>query len=300
MKNLLFVSLLSLISITPTKDPYKANWGTYDLHGAVKELKDKHAQILVNQRGKDTSFFVDDDIFFDRGGNVQKIIHHKDAILNAVESYQYDDKGRLKKIVKTGLDGGISETRTFNYTGGDETYTMLVAYKDSHPKQKIDVSNGRDVGYEAYDKNGVKKDWTTFTFDADGRLIEQVGYYNQKFQFKNTYQYTGKGNDNIRNNFSQDNKLISVRKDYYDSLGHIIHVVVNTANSQASKEDFFQYDSHGNEVSTRETSQITLFSATTKTEYVYDKHGNWVKNHGVATSGNDKSESLALREISYY
>jgi len=298
-KNILLAILFYLITICSAfaqqQNNPKYNLEAYGIHGPVKELKVKHGDIGP----RDTSFWQDDDIFFDHYGNVQKIIHHHDLGDVAVEICEYDNKNVLKKIVKTKRNDTICETRSYDYNDSDNSYIITAVYKGLPIFEKINVNRGQVAEAVVYNQGGSKESWTTYTYDQQGRVTEQASYHHQKLTLRTTYLYTGKGMDYL-SNFYYNEMLSLVEKHYYDSMGREVHIIKNNENGGLVSEDFIQYNDHGNQISKRTISMTSVINLTSTTQYIYDHRGNWLKDYSIGISPGQKSETLTLREITYY
>ena len=285
----LFFCVFAGISVTAQQ---KTSIASYALHGHVKAMRERSTDIAHG----DTSLIADDEVFFDQAGKVQRIIHHQPFNLS-FEDYQYDSNGRLQQLVQHSTSSKIFFTKTYSYTGDDSTYTIISTMPGGRVFEKENFDHGRELNFERYGADSSKSDWSIFSYDQLNRLISEVVFYHKKPSYHNLYQYTGNGKDNIDTFYDKDNKISFVEQRYYDKQGRIVHSLAHMGSGKFLVEKFITYDAHGNEINNREVNNF--MNLNWDTQYIYDKHGNWIKRHTQATLGKH-SETFVTREISYY
>jgi hypothetical protein len=292
MKNIFFFILLSIFTATLGTAQQKTSIASYALHAHVKALREKSTNIAHG----DTTLVVDDEVFFNRAGKVDRIVHHHPFNLLS-EDYQYDNNGRLQQIIQYSTNNKIYLTKTYNYVSNDSTYTITSTTSGGHVFERESYEQGKELSFERYGPDTSKSDWTSFSYDRFGRLISEVVFYHKKPSYQNIYNYAGSGKDNTDTFYDKDDKISFAEQRYYNKQGMIIHTLAHLPGGKFLVERFTTYDAHGNEINKREVDNIMNLSW--DMQYLYDNHGNWTKRHTQATTGKHY-ETTVTREIYYY
>jgi len=292
MKTLSFIIFFCVFFGISARSQQKIGIASYALHGHVKVLREKSSNIAHG----DTSLIVDDEVFFDHAGKVHRIVHHQPFNLSS-EDYLYDSNGRLQQVIEYTSNSKVFQTKAYNYTDDDSTYTITSTLPGGRVYERENFRSGNKLSFERYGVDSSKSDWSVYTYDQPGRLTSEVVFYHKKPSYHNLYSYNGSGKDNTDTFYDKDNKVSFVEQRYYDKQGRIVHTLAHMSGGRFLVEKFTTYDAHGNEINKREVDNI--MNLNWDTQYLYDKHGNWTKRHTQTTVGK-ASETLVIRAISYY
>jgi hypothetical protein len=221
--------------------------------------------------------------------------------LTTKATFQYDEKGNIIAAnyydLKTNLVFS-SDKRAYDNSGN-----MVEILHNNKAGEGI----GKDI-YKFDDKNHeIEKDnyWegklnrkVISTYDYKSMIVT-VSFYkgDGSFERKNHYKIDDKGNH--LEDYDWDGKLISKSRYEYDDKGKIIKEYseawdMNTTNAVI----IYKYDEQNNEIMRTITDLNTNIVSIVKTEYVYDKFGNWIKQ--VITWSWSDSRKTEKREIEYY
>lgn len=131
-------------------------------------------------------------------------------------NYQYDEGGRVAKVVQTNSTGQI-QTRTFTYDGAG----LLV--QESHPELDEDVTYGRydSIGNVGFRQLGAGSPFDlTYSYDRAGRLISvseaSTGRRLKEFYFNQLYQDESYKNVNVGGPALGNGKVFQAKRHHYD------------------------------------------------------------------------------------
>jgi len=186
----------------------------------------------------------------------------------------YDDRGNMVEIL--------------HYNNGPE-----VIQKDIY---KFDDKN-HEIEHDVYWKGNLDgKVISTYDYQS---MIVTVSYYkgDGSFDMKNHYRIDDKGNH--LEDYGWDGTLSAKSRYEYDAKGKIEKEYseaweMDTTNAMI----VFQYDEQNNEILRTITDLNTQTVSSVKTDYTYDKFGNWIKQ--VTTWSWSDSRKTEKREIEYY
>ena len=214
---------------------------------------------------------------YDEKGNLIKVNYY-DLKTNSVFSKDnrvYDDKGNMTEVIFYNRKGEVQGKDQYKY---DDKNNQI--QKDNYWKGEFNGKLTRTYNY----KNMIV---TEATFDK-----------NENLQTKWSYKIDEKGNH--IEEYDIDGNIISKSTIVYDDKGNIIK-----EHSQAWEMDTtnlvvdIQYDKYNNEVIRTITDLNNNNQVSTrKTEFVYDKYGNWTKM--VVTWSWLPNRQTSKREIEYY
>lgn len=186
----------------------------------------------------------------------------------------YDNRGNMVEITFFNSNGEIDGKYSY-------TYDSL-----NHETQKDTYWKGRFDG----------KVVTTYDYKS---MTVTVSFYNRDgiFERKNHYKIDDKGNQ--LENYDYEGTLTSKSRFEYNAMGKIIKQYceaweMDTTNSVI----VYKYDEQNNEILRTITDLNTNSVSSIKTEYTYDKFGNWIKM--VTTWSWLDSRKTDIREIEYY
>ncbi|RLD58844.1 MAG: hypothetical protein DRJ01_12085 [Bacteroidetes bacterium] len=214
---------------------------------------------------------------YDEKGNLIEVNYY-DLKTNSVFSKDnrvYDDKGNMTEVIFYNRKGEVQGKDQYKY---DDKNNQI--QKDNYWKGEFNGKLTRTYNY----KNMIV---TEATFDK-----------NENLQTKWSYKIDEKGNH--IEEYDIDGNIISKSTIVYDDKGNIIK-----EHSQAWEMDTtnlvvdIQYDKYNNEVIRTITDLNNNNQVSTrKTEFVYDKYGNWTKM--VVTWSWLPNRQTSKREIEYY
>lgn len=221
--------------------------------------------------------------------------------LTTKATFQYDEKGNMIAANYYDLRTNIvfsSDKRVYDERGN---MTEIIHYN------KAGEVIGKDI-YKFDDKNHeIEKDnyWngklngkviTTYDYKS---MIVTVSFYNGdgRFERKHHYKIDDKGNQ--LENYDWSGTLTSKSRFEYNEKGKITKEYseaweMDTTNAVI----IYKYDEHDNEIMRTITDVNTNSVSSVKTDYTYDKFGNWIKQ--VTTWSWSDSRKTEKREIEYY
>jgi len=221
--------------------------------------------------------------------------------LTTKATFQYDEKGNMIAAnyydLKTNLVFS-SDKRAYDNRGN-----MIEILHYNKAGEVI----GKDI-YKFDDKNHeIEKDnyWkgklngkVISTYDYKSMIVT-VSYYkgDGSFEHKNHYKIDDKGNH--LEDYDWAGTLISKSRYEYDDKGKIIKEYSEAWDMDTTNAVIiFKYDEQNNEIMRTITDLNNNNVSTRKTEYVYDKFGNWTKM--VVTWSWLPNRQTTKREIEYY
>ena len=225
---------------------------------------------------------------------------HKDT-LTSKAIFQYDEKGNL--IAANYYDLKTNSVFSSDKRGYDDRGNMVeILHYDKGQKviqkdiYKYDDKN-HEIEHDVYWKGKLDgKVISTYDYKS---LIVIVSYYkgDGSFERKNSYKIDDKGNH--LEDYGWDGTLFAKSRYEYDAKGKIIKEFsesweMDTTNAMI----IYKYDEQNNEVMRTITDLNTNAVSSVKTEYVYDKFGNWTKQ--VITWSWSDERQTSKREIEYY
>jgi len=224
----------------------------------------------------------------------------KDRLTTKV-TFQYDEKSNIIAAnyydLKTNLIFS-SDERAYDDRGN---MVELLHYN------KAGEVIGKDI-YKFDDKNHeIEKDnyWegklngkVVSTYDYKSMIVT-VSFYKGDGSFEHKNHYKIDDNGNHLEDYDWDGTLLSKSRYEYDNKGKILKEyseswVMDTTNAVI----VYEYDKQNNEIMRTITDLNTNIVSSLKTEYIYDKFGNWIKQ--VITRSWSDSRKTEKREIEYY
>ncbi|AFL96689.1 hypothetical protein ACQ1Q1_08150 [Ornithobacterium rhinotracheale] len=184
----------------------------------------------------------------------------------------FNEKGNCIEEVRYNSEGNIDRKSTLAYDEKENCIERVRYNAEGSIDEKMTLAyddKGNKIECVFYNSDDSIYSKSTYAYDEKGNCIEEVWYNSEdSIDVKSTYFYDEKGN--VRTVVWYDSEGSMTRKNIYDYEGNQIQV------------DY--YNSEGK------------FYRETYT-YEYDTHDNWIKK---ITYKNDKAESIAEREITYY
>ena len=220
-------------------------------------------------------------------------------------TYRYDKQGKAKVISRYGETGRLLYTDSVCY---DDMGNRLELHYHNHTKQGvkklIDLSDraiiryddrGHKVRDDEYDCRGKLLHNQQYKYDTAGHCVEQDYYWQDSLRTIYVYRYNAQGQCSEKEDFNISGKSRGKTVFMYDGKGlqvgkHVYH------NDSLLRRSVFTYDGHDNIVEWK-----TYFgrndSSTNKTEYEYDKNGNWIDQKAF---NKGKLGMHYIRKIKYY
>jgi hypothetical protein len=221
--------------------------------------------------------------------------------LTTKATFQYDEKGNI--IAAYYYDLKTNLVFSSDKRGYDDRGNMVEILHYNKAKEVI----GKDI-YKFDDKNyEIEKD-NYWEGKPNGKVISAYDYNSMivtvsfykgdgSFERKNHYKIDDKGNH--LEDYDWNGKLISKSRYEYDDRGKIIKEYSETWDMDTTNTVvIYKYDEQNNEILRTITDLNTNIVSSVKTEYVYDKFGNWIKK--VITWSWSDSRKTEQREIEYY
>lgn len=213
---------------------------------------------------------------YDRRGNVVAANYYdlKTNLVFSSDKRSYDDRGNMVEILH------------YNKAG-------VVIGKDIY---KFDDKNN-EIEKENY-WEGKLKGKVISTYDYKSMIVT-VSFYkgDGNFQRKNHFKIDDKGNH--LEDYDWEGTLTSKSRFEYNDEGTIAKQYSETWEMDTTNAlIIYKYDEHNNEFMRTITDINTNSVSSVKTEYTYDKFGNWIKK--VATWSWNDSRKTEMRKIEYY
>jgi hypothetical protein len=232
------------------------------------------------------------------------------------ESKTYSAEGNLLVWIEYGDDGQQSARRVSTHdTAGrwieTRIYNALNQLKSRTVNEYVAGANLRS-SCTVYFATGALDKKAVFLYDASGNLIRWDSYdADGTLNMMVQTTYDGMGNAVEECNYNGDGTLFSRRMTLYSSTGRVVHSTFHTYNKAGTIDSTLlrDYDERGNEVLLSATwaHPFSLLIPDSKTayEYLFDSHGNWIKQTGsewVTKFGTSYWEPRTVihRTITYY
>ena len=213
---------------------------------------------------------------YDEKGNMLSANHYdlKTNMVFSSDKRVYDDRGNMLEILHYNNAGEVISKDIYKY---DDKNNEIE--KDNYWKGKLNGKVISDYDYKS--------------------MIVTVSFYNGdgRFERKHHYKIDDKGNQ--LENYDWQGTLTSKSRFEYNDNGKVIKQYseaweMDTTNSVID----YKYDEWNNEIMRTITDLNTNSVSSIKTEYTYDKFGNWIKK--VTTWSCLDSRKTDRREIEYY
>lgn len=199
----------------------------------------------------------------------------KTDLVFSVDKRTYDTKGNMIEITFYDRAGKVLGTDIYKYD--DKNHEIE---KDNYWNGKL---NGKRITTYDYKKMIVKVNY----FEADGTIEEHSDLY--KIDDR----------ENRLEDYDSGGKLFSKATYVYDDKGNTIK-----KHSEAWEPEpynaivIYQYDEYNNEILRTITDLNENIVSSVKTEYVYDKFGNWIEQ--ITTWSWSATRKTNKRKIEYY
>ena len=147
-----------------------------------------------------------------------------------VIDYQYNQQGKLARIVKNDLDGNLIQERIFKYDGNVANIRVENAEGNlvSRIVNKYD-ENDNLIEYTEYTPEGEKIKRITYVFNEDNLKTDEIKYQKGNFIYHKLYKY------------DSDNNLVEIHTEQPKDKVHISKIFNYTEDGKLSKE--LWYDS---------------------------------------------------------
>lgn len=221
--------------------------------------------------------------------------------LTTKATFQYDEKGNM--IAANYYDLKTNQVFSSDKRTYDDRGNMIEILHYNKAREII----GKDI-YKFDDKNHeIEKD-NYWEGKLNGKVISNYDYKNMivtvsyykgdgSFEMKNHYKIDDKGNH--LEDYGWDGTLSAKSRYEYDAKGKIIKEYSETWEMDTTNAMIiYKYDEQSNEIMRTITDLNTNTVSSVKTEYNYDKFGNWIKQ--VITWSWNCSRKTERREIEYY
>lgn len=262
---------------------------------------------------------------YDVGGNIIELSVFKNDSLARKEVAQYDLKNKLLSYIVYGEDGSIEIERECKYdkVGNIIEEIYYNKYYYSHEKNAYNKQNKITLKI-VYDKNNQPDRKTVYSYNANNQLIKTVNSYSNSSEYNSStiIYYDLKGRtikeSLVYPNYSAWNKTINykytdmkgsyekeehstegIRKLIeavsYDEKGRIIE------KESAYRKETYKYDNDNiteemvsyYDYIKKDNSYQKVLNSVSKTVYIYDAKGNWIKKIESYNS-NEESSNLML------
>lgn len=147
-----------------------------------------------------------------------------------VIDYQYNDQGKLARIIKTDLDGNLIQKRIFSYEGNVARIRVLNA-KGKLLSRIVNRYDDHDnlIRYTEYNPEGKRIKRISYEFNQDNHKTDEVKYQKGNFIYHKTYKY------------NSNNNLVEIHKEQPKDEVHTSKIFEYTPDGRLSKE--LWYDS---------------------------------------------------------
>lgn len=262
------------------------------LLGAVRSVRSQMTDYIGRDlQGEGRAKQLDTATYDENGNEVERTIYDDYGFLVGKEIHTRGANGDLLDSVLSDPEGEVMERRVYTYDGGKAIQVV--------------TSDGKgNIGLKQVNSYG-----------ADGRLREET-YYNPKEAAGRTgYRYDEKGRiSEVAFYLANGSKAVAPigpclgahRVTYsYDGKGRPIKVVAYEPDGELKKSWQYSYNPKG---LIAEDIRESAWSRTTFAyTYVYDSHGNWIKQIATVNDqsklsqmGPDERKMMITREIAYY
>ncbi len=249
-------------------------------------------------------------------GLLAEITHH-DGSGAAVSKmvYEYDEEGRkikeaavkadnTREVLKTftyNADGGYIEEQTFDESFFKEDVGIIYGIEGTESSYVVNGTHSIKVVRDAeskprealfYDIGGVLLNRIVFTYDGEGKLIEETQHAGDVFPFGqcnvNAPAADITAAEEPQRHVPTEEELAEIAKMFapgtpllkqvykYDERGRLIESAMMFADTLADKRDFV-YDAAGHKVEEAYYDEDGSLRSTAIFTREYDAHGNWTK-----------------------
>ena len=155
-----------------------------------------------------------------------------------VINYQYNDEGKLTKIIKKDQDGNLVERRLFSYEANNAKIRVL------DPQDQLTLrivnkydDNGNHTEYLEFNTEGKRIKKISYKFDGNNNKVEEIKYQKGNFIYRKEFEYNG------------SNQLVEIKKEQPKGEIHISKIFEYNSNGHLSKEMW--YDSRADDYSSK-------------------------------------------------
>lgn len=278
-----------------------------DLNGPVKSLRVRKYRI---SRNRNTGEIVKYGLSkadprnlayqFNEQGNIsEKISYTSDDEISRRWTYTYDGKkGQVIEKVHESTDGDPLFKRVDSYDkNGNKTEHLSYAQGEKEPYKetfKYD-RNGNIIEKTEYVNNGPLQ--TLYSYDDQGRLIEKSQRMADNPMMTEIFQYDEAGN--LASSRQEEGRTVHAQyvfeKKYKDEK-ETERMVYKDGERQS--RFVYRYNDQGHRTEYQEYDTDNRLVSAEKTDYEYDRNGNWVKKIPEDRQGAPKY--LLEREIEYF
>lgn len=297
------------------KPPRHSSMTHFRSDGQISEVEYQHPDGSISRSTRD----------YDDAGRATESRNRTNNGPETKDLYQYDNSGRLIRVVAVDQLGAQSDAATYSYDdSGRKTAKLFLS---------IDLDNGSMAFSASSDGDSQQSDETiwydikhrflrrvTFTRDSSGKLLKEDIHLDES-SFGGFGQASPEEREALMAAMTKllgADRVMASTSYVYDNLGRTIERRIQIA-SLGDDRTTYQYDDHGNpveevrvntqrEMQSDESGNSHLINETSQTnrihyDYQYDAYGNWTER--IVSSRSDNSSPLQCsnverREISYY
>lgn len=213
---------------------------------------------------------------YDKKGNMIAANYYdlKTNIVFSSDKRMYDERGNMTEIIHYNISGEVIGKDIYKFD--DKNHEIE---KDNYWKGKL---NGKVI--------------TTYDYKS---MIVTVSFYNGDGRFERKYHYKIDDKGNQLENYDWSGALTSKSRFEYNDKGKITKEYSEAWGMDTTNAVIvYKYDEHDIEIKRTITDLNTNSVSSVKTDYTYDKFGNWIKQ--VTTWSWSDSRKTEKREIEYY
>jgi len=213
---------------------------------------------------------------YDKNGNLTEANYYdlKTNLVFSSDKREYDKRGNMIKTTFYNSSGKVVGIDIYKYDNKNNQIQ-----KDNYWNGKLNGRLIRTYNYKSmivieniFDAVGKLQSKYSYKIDNNGNHLEDYDY-NGKLYSKSTFQYDNKGNK------------IKEHSEAWE---------LDTTNDVIG----YQYDEHNNEILRTITNLNKNIKSSVKTEYVYNKFGDWTKQ--MTTWSWSADRQTEKREIEYF
>lgn len=224
----------------------------------------------------------------------------KDTLITKA-TFQYDEKGNM--IAADYYDLKTNKVFSSDKRKYDDRGNMIEILHYT----RAGVVIGKDI-FKFDDKNNEIEKYNYWEGKLNGKVISTydyksmivtVSFYNGDGIFQNKHHYKIDDKGNQLENYDWGGTLTSKSRFEYNNKGKIVKQYIEAWEMDTTNAVIInKYDEQNNEIMRATTDLKTNTVSSVKTEYTYDKFGNWIKQ--ITTWSWSDLRKTEKREIEYY
>lgn len=262
---------------------------------------------------------------YDLMGNIVELNVIKNDTLAEREVARYNLKNKLLNYVVYGEDGNVERERECKYDKEGNVTEEIYYNKNYFSREKNAYNKQNNITLKiVYDKNDQPDKKTSYFYNSNNQLIKTINSYSNSSEFNSsttiyydlqgriikelvvypnysawnktiTYKYTDMKGSYEKEEHSTDGTHKLIEAVSYDERGRIIE------KENAYLKETYKYDNNNiteklvshYDYNKEENTNQKVLNSVSKTVYIYDKKGNWIKKIESYNS-NEDSRNLML------